>query len=357
MVGNDPDKKKIWWLQCVFIATTLFYASNSAAQTQPSVAVLLDNDSFYPGKRDYDYTNGVAIAFYADDPQRWPISLDRPLGILDRWWAPETSTRGYGLQAGILSFTPEDLKATTPIFSDRPYASLIYWTNSRLYLNDDSMAMSSLTLGVIGSPLAGSGHRAYHRAINRTVPQGYDYQISEGGELTARYSLSKAKRWLEAETAGGHRFDSGISAGGSVGYLNEVWLSAFGRWAPGRWAGLDPAWWGAAMAQGAYIADTVPVDSLAGTERSEKSRYLFAGVRAVYRPYNVFLRGQFRDSIITIDSDNIQPWIGEAWLGGVWRFQNGWRGVYFLRYQSDEVKDGPAARTVGWGGFVLSKSY
>jgi hypothetical protein len=43
-------------------------------------------------------------------------------------------------------------------------------------------------------------HNAVHRAVGSEEPQGYDHQISAGGELTARYMLARQNLWYAVPT-------------------------------------------------------------------------------------------------------------------------------------------------------------
>ena len=77
----------------------------------------------------------------------------------------------------------------------------------------------------------------------------------------------------------------------------------------------------------------------------------------VARGYNVFLQGQFRDSEVTYDSDQLNHMIVEAWLGYTQSFASGWRLSYVLRGHTSEVREGAADRNLLWGGLIIARTF
>jgi hypothetical protein len=84
--------------------------------------------------------------------------------------------------------------------------------------------------------------------------------------------------------------------------------------------------------------------------------YFWTGLSFRYRAYNAFLEGQFRDSAVTWDSDDINHAIVEAWLGYTVAFNNGYSITYSLRGHTSELKHGDADRSVVWGGILISRT-
>ena len=75
------------------------------------------------------------------------------------------------------------------------------------------------------------------------------------------------------------------------------------------------------------------------------------------RAYNAFLQGQFRDSDVSYDSDEINHGIVEAWAGYTHSFNDGYRLSYTIRGHSSEIKSGAGDRSVLWGGLTLVKNF
>ena len=81
--------------------------------------------------------------------------------------------------------------------------------------------------------------------------------------------------------------------------------------------------------------------------------YLWASASASLRLYNALLEGQFRDSAVTYDNDQLRPVTEHLSVGAGWTFSNRWRLSYSVQQQTSEVKTGLADRTFVWGGIVL----
>jgi hypothetical protein len=83
--------------------------------------------------------------------------------------------------------------------------------------------------------------------------------------------------------------------------------------------------------------------------------YFWAGITFKLRAYNAFLQGQFRESDVTYDHNELRPLVAEAWAGYTYAFKQGFRFSYVLRGQTSEIKDGEGDRDVLWGSLIFSK--
>ncbi|HET8698123.1 MAG TPA: lipid A-modifier LpxR family protein, partial [Gammaproteobacteria bacterium] len=204
----------------------------------------VDNDLFALADRDRDYTAGVAFSLGGDSARKRAPALFRALDGFDNAlalgpFAPSGHVEGHALELGLLLFTPQDLAAPEPLLDDRPYASLFYASGTRLRHDDERGVayQTSLTIGVLGLPLAGSLHRAVHDAFGSVEPRGYDHQISAGGEPTFRYTASRYQRLAHGEL--GHRpYSVRLGTDASLGYVTEINSEVSVRW--GR---THLAWW------------------------------------------------------------------------------------------------------------------
>jgi hypothetical protein len=163
-------------------------------------AFYVDNDLLAPGRTDRDYTGGFSLTLAGRRAREVPWSLDgwragadRMLGV-DRLYAGLGFSR-HSLEAGVTVFTPDHLSDTARQQGERPYASLLYLANTGVQVVTESGTayLSTLTLGVLGAPIVANAHRALHRASGSEAPQGWETQISDGGELTARYAFARVK--------------------------------------------------------------------------------------------------------------------------------------------------------------------
>jgi hypothetical protein len=321
------------------------------AEAEPSVSgvrVQIDNDLFAGGERDRDYTGGFAVSFSGTSARDRYLSLDSALGAIDAFVSPlDATTTRHARQIGLMVFTPRDVLSSAPVQNDRPYASLLFSTNGRVRVEaDDRTAWStSLTVGVLGLSLTERLHGAVHELVGSEHPQGYEHQISAGGEPTARYALARHYLLVAHPTS---RLDVKATVQGSVGYLTETSAAL-----TMRFGHFDSAWWSFAPELTDYIAATTPIDA----EASGAETYMYAGVRVKARAYNAFLQGQFRESTVRYSFDEIEPIVVDAWIGFMTQLFDRTQVSYTLNYQTAELRDGPANREALWGSVQLSHSF
>jgi hypothetical protein len=312
------------------------------------VRLHIDNDLFAGRNLDRDYTGGLAITLSGTAARDGLLSLDPVLTRIDELFesSPAASVR-HARQIGLIAFTPSDIITDEAQQADRPYASLLFASNGRVRVDADDRGAwtSSLTVGFLGLHLSEALHDLVHEAVGSEKPQGYDHQISAGGEPTARYMLARHKL-VYADPTG--RIDVKTTVEGSVGFLTET--SAAISMRVGR---FDTPWWTFSPELADYIAAPTPVESL-GVQREA---YFFAGARLTARAYNAFLQGQFRHSDVRYSYDEIEPIVGHAWVGVMTQMFANTEVSYALHYQTAELRDGKAARDAFWGGVQLAHSF
>jgi hypothetical protein len=315
------------------------------------VRVQIDNDFFAEGgKRDRDYTGGMAVTLSGRAAADGFLSLDPILKRLDKLVTPdvEQSAVFHARQLGLMAFTPGDILAEQPLPNDRPYASLLFVSNGRVRVAADNRTAwsSSLTLGMLGLSLSEDLHKGVHQLTGSDPPRGYEYQISAGGEPTARYTVARHHLWIANPSA---TIDVKTTVQGSVGYLTET--SAAISMRAGR---FSTAWWSFAPELTDYIAAPLPVDP---QRHSRTELYFFSGVRVKARAYNAFLQGQFRDSAVHYSANELEPIIAEAWAGVVTQLQEQTQLSYTINYQTAEVRHGTAASGSLWGALQFSHNF
>src|SRR5690606_17887995 len=112
------------------------FTSDTAGEARLSgVRVQLDNDLFAGGERDRDYTGGLSVTISGTTARDGLLSLDPLLKRLDgAARVPEAATY-HARQFGLMAFTPQDIVNREPQHDDRPYASLLFVSNSRTYVD------------------------------------------------------------------------------------------------------------------------------------------------------------------------------------------------------------------------------
>lgn len=313
------------------------------------VAVSIDNDLFVPlGSRDRDFTGGFALTYSeAGRADGWR-PVDALLGRMDRAVAGTTIAQSAdvtSMELGFYGFTPDAIEKSDIVADDRPYASLIYFSSSRVYslANGDSIS-TALTLGVLGSDFPGATQNELHQWLGNQRVKGWDNQISDGGELTARYQIARHHYWNSKLSNARYK----TSMFSSVGYLTEVGVALSTR--RGLISSPDNRFNPELISYGERVNDT------ASTSYQGPESYFWGGISLKARLYNAFLQGQFRHSDHTLDYGDLRPIIAEAWLGYTFTVGRQYKVSYVVRAQSSELEGGRGDRSHVWGGLVLSWS-
>jgi hypothetical protein len=327
-------------------ALGLALSCGSATAAHRGFAVYVDQDLFVPGvNEDRDYTMGVAVEFFADDG---------PLYQLDgfvRWFADLSGLPVGGSEAyrsymlGSVNYTPQDLTQSAPIFDDRPYASLIYLSNKRVVAEGERAVAVDFQLGLLGTDLAGDFQDLVHGwwrdltdSNEPVAPQGWHNQISDGGELTARVRFAEAR--LIPALSGPGWLDVAWAWDASLGYQTNASLGVSARL--GQLA--SPFW-------------TIPFDPVnrgtfvpaGGTDEL----YVWGAARGRVVAYDVLLQGQFRDSVVTVASDDVSRLVWEGSVG-VTKSWEKLQLTFAVNAKSAEIDRGGAERSHYWGGLYLN---
>lgn len=326
-------------------------AASTRGESERQVwAISMDNDLFVPGSvRDVDFTGGFALTYSGRTGLKYWQGLDDTLGTLDRIIGvdKEFSSITPSIEFGMYGFTPSEIEATQVLADDRPYASLVYLSASRIYQSEEPGGdawSSSLTIGALGLDIFGDTQNAVHDLTGSKTASGWRHQVSAGGELTLRYQAAYHDYWdTNSET---RHFKTTYFA--SVGYLTEAGIALSTR------QGLISS--PSHRFNPELISYGERVNEAAMTPAEGNESYFWGGASLKARVYNVFLQGQFRHSDHILDSDELRPVLAEAWVGYTASIMYDLKFSYFLRAQSSEVREGNADRSMIWGGFVLSRS-
>lgn len=332
-------------------------SSPPEAEAGRSWSIAINNDLFSPSQSDRDYTGGLAVTVNGAQTADYWWSLDPLLGAIDRLVVSGSDDLGGtsvlpALQVGLITFTPQDLHATEVNPQDRPYASLLFLTGARQYLGDDdrSIRYSELAVGLLGLSAMSDLHEAVHDVVGSDAPQGYEHQISAGGEPTARYVTGGSTLRGQRLALGSRVLETKTTWELSAGYLTEASYAV-----SMRLGGINSPWWTFNPERVDYIARPSPVARPRGNGLSEL--YVWAGMKLRVRAYNAFLQGQFRESDHTFTAGEVNHVIGEAWLGVTGQFSGGTQVIYAVRYQPAEIRDGVGSRDPIWAGVTISHSF
>ncbi|VUD42165.1 hypothetical protein TDB9533_00637 [Thalassocella blandensis] len=311
----------------------------------------MDNDLFAPAKNnDRDFTGGIALTYSTNNPNAKTAlekntlgKLDRLLGINKNGSSAKTVS---SIELGSYGFTP-NYNEQYMQDGDRPFSSIVYLSLSRVYetdLPEEDAWTSTLTIGALGWDIFSRSQNAIHNLVGDEEVEGWDSQISDGGELTFRYQVAYHDFWASNQET--NRFKTSYFA--SLGYVTEAGIAISTR--QGLISSSSQRFTPELINYGEQV-NHAAISPYAGEEN-----YFWAGMAFKYRAYNAFLQGQFRDSEYELDADEVRQFIAEAWLGYTASFSNRFKLSYVLRGQTSEMKTGDGDRGMIWAGLVLSHS-
>jgi hypothetical protein len=313
---------------------------------ESSWAFAIDNDVLVHNDRDQDYTYGFNLTFSGKAAQENWLSMDPVLDAIDDRVIDLPHANNHSIEMGWFGFTPENIKIDEPNPRDRPYASLVYLSNSREYTDYVGHVAwkTTFTLGMLGLDLAGSVQNRIHDFIDATEARGWNNQISQGGELTARYAIARQQHM--GTIFNNTEVKSTVQA--SVGYLTEAsWsLSVRGGKYHTAWSSFNPD-----------LASYGERSTYTTSASAISEHYFWAGISIKARAYNAFLQGQFRESEVTYSASELNPVVFEAWAGYTLAFGDGYRLSYVLRGHSSEIREGDGDRNLRWGGLIFAKTF
>ena len=329
-------------------ASTSDDGQDGGPEAKRSRSFALDNDALVNGSRDKDYSFGLNMTYRGQGVTDHFLSMHTPLGWLDNLIGLESTPlrdNSAQIEYGFYAFTPDEISESKPIDDDRPYASLTFISNSheRYQAGDEVAWHSTLTVGILGLDFAGDIQDGIHTLTDSEDTEGWDNQISDGGEPTARYALARSNLLYKNSTS----FEIKSTVQGSVGYLTEA------SWGLGLRAGNIHTPWSSFTPELTTYGERPNPSDLAKVSE----HYLWTGFSLTARAYSAFLQGQFRDSEVTYDSGDLNIGMASAWLGYTHVFENGYSLSYSMRGQTSEFDDDDSDEIIYWGTLSLSKYF
>jgi len=321
-------------------------------------ALYFDNDALASGNRDEGYTGGAALTFSGRRAREQAWSLDPVLGWFDgllgigsRFGAGAHETR-HAISYGLIVFTPDDTDASAPVFDEHPYANVLYMGNTRRRVLQDRPVSyhSTFLAGLLGTDAGELVQDASHELLGFDENNGWDNQISDGGEPTFLYAVTRQQVHWADDGTGGVDYDVRSLAGGSLGYITEVKIGI-----EGRVGDISSPWWDFNPNHANYINLGTPVAS-GGSVADYRELFFWAGVQLRGRVYNALLEGQFRDSRVEFDRDELESLLPEASVGVTYGFRRGTRVTVALRARRQEIEDTDSSSPV-WGNLTITRRF
>lgn len=357
----------LFTLQTVTIALTLLLGFSPFARADdlsecvgaPGVKALLP----YPGVYNFyyendlvngtdgNYTSGLKLSWvsanlesYADDPCLPPWV--RKLNSWSNWLQPgDYKSRNMVVTGGQNIFTPTDLRRTSRIEDDRPYAGWLYLGLAWNVRNERHMDTVELDVGVVGPlSLARQTQNLIHdmRGFDRFA--GWDNQLHT--ELGVQLVRERKTRAFVYDETTGPKIDLITHYGGSIGnvktYLNAGAEIRIGTWLPNDFgtSAIRPA-----------SDSNAPLMGAATRRLSNYGIHAFAAIDMRLVARDIFLDGNTFSDSHSVDK---RIFVGDLALGIAWQWQ-GAKVTYAHILRSKQFRGQPDAHS--FGSFTLSLEY
>jgi lipid A 3-O-deacylase len=323
-----------------------------------------DQDVLAPKNQDRNYTMGLFLRLHGESVDkisflapRLHYAIDKLLGV-EKLYQTKAAHYTKSLEIYCGGFTPLWIDSVSIVRGDRPFANIVGISHARTFATLDSepikqqYAISSrFSIGILGTDVARVAQSYIHEnhwlGSTRPVPLGWHNQISNGGELTALYSvilykpivqivskerpkLKFAELTLRGETNAGYYVNGLLGINARIGYFKL------------------PYWIG--------HSNATTFVSAAGENKEDKAPFIQGflffdfGKRAVL--YNAMLEGQLLASSYTMQRNQLQRLINETAIGAtlsIWKFNLSYAVVKRTREFNT-----PFARSHQWGNASLS---
>lgn len=312
---------------------------------------------FYSAPRFFEETN-ASYFFITPFLRR---GLDKICGISNLWESHRAGNyvSTFGIESG--AFTPLDLELKRPDTLDRPYGSILSLVSSRITTFNDSGSKhpfslySSFHLGVLGTHVGKAVQSHIHENMwlgsTRPVPQGWNNQISDGGELTALYTvgyLAPVFGLSHPQIDNHHLVQLITDLSASVGYYTNIAAQLQFR------IGLfnTPYW--------VSTGNTSSISqSTQGNSKRWIQAFVFGQLNTRYVLYNALLQGQFRKNSFDLSRSEISPIVFNYEMGIFISIRDRLNIIYKpLMFRSNEMLT--RERSHIWSGisltYIISKS-
>ena len=323
------------------VCMCLLLSIGSCFGQRSGISYFFDNDLlFITHNEDRDYTLGMGLSFHHPQENRSMAgAIHRHLDGVIGWESLllNASIHTYSTSLELRLFTPDDLQATDPIFIDRPYASILSWGSRRSshFVEKGLHVNSQFELGLLGffaaKQVQSSAHamvRALRQREDPYEPQGWQNQISRGGEFTFRYSIGLEKElsgisWKSRKHKELKHFESKLFSELSLGY--HTYLNSGIR---------------------------CKIGWIQGPGSTSSGFYLHSSLEGQFVGYNALLLGQFRYSVHRLSYKNLNNWLYRASLGLCYQGKD-WELDYSLFLRNAEF--GPTDHPIHyWGALRLN---
>lgn len=306
---------------CRYISVLCFMAFSTPLIADDDCAFKLagaqiDQDLFLepiPGvNEDRDYTMGLSIRFNScRKGSSWFSGHEVQHLLLDVLSIGDAQTQfQYSTAFESFTYTPDDLPAEGPVFEDKPYSSILQVTNNLVAFKNAGRSATevSLSLGFLGLPVSEWTQVALHQTLRSITgseepfnPEGWNNQISNGGEPTAKLRLT----WFYRQDLRAEWLDLVYSTGLDIGYQTGANVGVTARF--GLLNKQKPVW------------QTGRSDGGLTQSSHNQEFYGILSNRVNFVGYNALLQGQFKSNPHELSASEIERFVFENSIGIGWQ--------------------------------------
>lgn len=331
--------------------------SGGAYDPQCELSVNYENDQFLD--TDQNYSTGLLFTHTCVPGMGGSLGSAHSWSPLRKWneplfgllfAAPYWKYRASSLHFGLSLYTPNELKEPTSKSDGRPYASLLLFGDSILRATETAAVKQGMQFGILGLPIGGDIQKAVHEILSYDDPQGWETEISRGGEPVFWYGIQK--QWLLCPLSNtdvcdrdqdAPDFDLAWDVGGSVGSYTSLRTGISGRLGLGRliskfWGHYGPIHGGNSNFHLPFIhlglipsSDGGKANGIDNGKRNHENTYkakdgnqdeafFFLRGGLDYVLYSAVLQGQFRENKYEVAASDVERAVPYASVGLAFRY-------------------------------------
>jgi len=290
---------------------------------EDSFFTITDENDFFGGGTDKNYTNGIMLTWFNRDVRKSKIA-EFVADIIPNFDIDGTTSVYYSIGHNL--YTPERIDIPIPDTKDRPYAAFLYGSVGFTDIEDNHIDDIEITLGVIGPMAFGEEIQVnYHSLIETTEPKGWDYQLEN--ELGLMFSWQR--RWPEAfavDTWGGGYFRIMPHVGATIGNIYTYTNAGFNL----QFVPKKDRW----QSQPLRVRPAIPGSGFFSNFEDGWSWMLFAGVEGRVIARNIFLDGNTFEDSPSVDK---RYFVADANAGLAMSYKS-MRISYTVNWRSEEFR-------------------
>lgn len=329
---NTPSFYIRHTLHILLLAVSLVTIWADTLADNRTFSIRLENDIF--AHSDGDYTSGMELLWsqaYRVDAEGDTNSHEclQRLAATTLLGRDRYASLGNSFSVGQKMFTPQDLRATELVVSDRPYAGWSYISFAAHGRNGKRLDSIGLTLGIVGpSSYAEFLQRSIHELLDNKIPSGWDNQLKDEVGLNLLF-LQEKRIWhrpmsteFEMELVSSKQIVLGsVDTSASYGWRWKIGHHLTDDFNTGKISHADPG-----FLPERYFDETGSV--------YHTPPYLFLSVEATesYVDRNLFLDGNNFQSSHRVEKES---WVSEVSLGFTYG-NNNFRAHFLYTYRGKE---------------------